>query len=80
MVATGEMHTAREFAEIAFGALGLDWRQHVEADARLLNKTPHPLCGDSSKLRAATGWSPEVTFGEMAVRLVEEAESICEIN
>ena len=80
VVATGEMHTVREFAEIAFGALGLDWRQHVEADARLLNKTPHPLCGDSSKLRAATGWSPEVTFGEMVVRLVEEAESICEIN
>jgi GDPmannose 4,6-dehydratase len=80
VVASGELHTVREFAEIAFGALGLDWRQHVETDARLLNKTSHPLRGDSGKLRAATGWSPGVTFGEMVVRLVEEAESICEIN
>lgn len=80
VVASGEMHTVREFAEIAFGALGLDWRQHVETDARLLNKTSHPLLGDSGKLRAATGWAPVVTFGEMVVRLVEEAESICEIN
>jgi GDPmannose 4,6-dehydratase len=80
VVASGEMHTVREFAEIAFGALGLDWRQHVKTDARLLQKTSHPLCGDSGKLRAATGWSPSVTFEEMVVRLVEEAESICEIN
>lgn len=80
VVASGEMHTVREFAEIAFGALGLDWRQHVETDARLLNKTSHPLCGDSAKLRAATGWSPGVTFREMVVRLVEEAENVCEIN
>lgn len=80
VVASGEMHTVREFAGIAFGALGLDWRQHVKTDARLLHKTSHPLCGDSGKLRAATGWSPSVTFEEMVVRLVEEAESICEIN
>jgi GDPmannose 4,6-dehydratase len=80
VVASGEMHTVREFAEIAFSAVGLDWRQHVETDARLLNKTSHPLRGDSDKLRAATGWSPAVTFREMVVRLVEEAESICEIN
>jgi GDPmannose 4,6-dehydratase len=80
VVASGEMHTVREFAEIAFSAVGLDWRQHVETDARLLNKTSHPLRGDSAKLRAATGWSPTVTFREMVLRLVEEAESICEIN
>lgn len=80
VVASGEMHTVREFAEIAFGALGLDWRQHVETDARLLNKTSHPLCGDFGKLRAATGWSPGVTFGEMVIRLVEEAEKSCEVN
>lgn len=80
VVASGEMHTVREFAEMAFGAVGLDWRQHVETDVRLLNKTSHPLRGDSGKLRAATGWSPTVTFREMVVRLVEEAESICEIN
>ncbi|PYJ11428.1 MAG: GDP-mannose 4,6-dehydratase [Verrucomicrobia bacterium] len=80
VVASGELHTVREFAQIAFGAVGLDWRQHVETDVRLLNKTSHPLRGDSGKLRAATGWTPGVTFREMVVRLVEEAGTVCEIS
>jgi GDPmannose 4,6-dehydratase len=73
VVASGEMHTVREFAQIAFGALGLDWRRHVETDARLLNKILHPLRGDSGKLRAATGWTPSIGFTEMVVGLVDEA-------
>ena len=73
VVASGEMHTVREFAQVAFGALGLDWRRHVETDARLLNKISHPLRGDCGKLRAATGWSPTIGFAEMVARLVHEA-------
>jgi GDPmannose 4,6-dehydratase len=73
VVATGEMHTVREFAEAAFGALGLDWRRHVKTDAGLLNKISHPLRGDSSKLRAATGWAPTIGFLEMVARLVRDA-------
>jgi GDPmannose 4,6-dehydratase len=80
VVASGELHTVREFAQIAFGAVGLDWRQNVKTDSTLLNKTSHPLRGDSGKLRAATGWTPAVTFREMVIRLVEEAETVCEIN
>lgn len=75
VVASGEMHTVREFAEIAFGTVGLDWCQHVETDARLLKKTSHPLCGDSTKLRTATGWLPSVTFVELVTRLMREEEA-----
>jgi hypothetical protein len=46
----------------AFAALGLDWRRRVETDASLLNKISHPLCGDSGKLRATTGWAPTVSL------------------
>jgi GDPmannose 4,6-dehydratase len=74
VVASGEIHTVREFAQAAFGALGLDWRQHVQSDPRLLNRVSHPLRGDSGKLRAATGWSPTVGFAEMVAGLVHEAE------
>ena len=49
VVASGEMHTVREFAHEAFGALGLDWRRHVVTDARLLNKISHSLRGDSEQ-------------------------------
>jgi GDPmannose 4,6-dehydratase len=74
VVASGEMHTVREFAEVAFGSFGLDWRRHVETDPRLLNKISHPLRGDSRKLRAATGWSPTIEFAEMVERLVHDAK------
>ena len=75
VVASGALHTVREFAAAAFGALGLDWRRHVETDPSLLNKISHPLCGDSGKLRAATGWSPSVTFVELVTRLLHETEA-----
>lgn len=74
VIATGTTHTVREFAEIAFGAVGLDWREHVETDRSLLNKTSQTLCGDAGKLRVATGWSPTVGFAEMVRTLVREAE------
>jgi GDPmannose 4,6-dehydratase len=79
VVASGEIHTVCEFAQVAFGALGLDWRRHVETDARLLNRVSHPLRGDSSKLRTATGWSPTVGFAEMVAGLVHEAEKTVKI-
>jgi GDPmannose 4,6-dehydratase len=74
VVASGETHTVRDFAQAAFDALGLDWRRHVKTDPRLLNKISHPLRGDFSKLRAATGWAPTICFAEMVARLVHDAE------
>ena len=79
VIASGEIHSVREFTQAAFGALGLDWRLHVETDPRLLNRVSHPLRGDSTKLRAATGWSPTVGFGEMVAGLVREAKKTDEI-
>ncbi len=80
VVSSGELHTVGQFADAAFAVLGLDWRQHVETDARLLNKVSHPLRGDSTRLRDATGWSPSVTFAEMVGRLVYEAEAKPQID
>lgn len=76
VVASGELHTVLEFVQAAFAALGLDWRRHVESDPRLLNKISHPLRGDCGKLRAATGWSPSVSFVELVARLVHEVEAM----
>ena len=76
VVASGEMHTVRDFAQAAFDALGLDWRRHVKTDRRLLKKISHPLRGDSSKLRAATGWAPTIGFAEMVAKLVHDAAEL----
>jgi len=73
VVATGIPHTVRDFVEVAFGAVGLDWRNHVEEDRMLVPSPPGTLVGDASKLRARTGWSPSVTFEEMVRILVAAA-------
>lgn len=71
VVATGEAHTVREFVEIAFARLGLDWREHVEENPALLHRRRPMMIGDASRLRTATGWRPSVTFREMVESLVD---------
>ena len=69
VVATGAAHSLQQFVEVAFACAGLDWRRHVREDAGLLGRKRPRMIGDISKLSAATGWRPTVTFGEMVERL-----------
>ncbi|MFN8621064.1 MAG: GDP-mannose 4,6-dehydratase [Chloroflexota bacterium] len=74
VIATGEMHTVREFLQVAFGLVGLDWEQHVEVDPRYLRPNEvHELRGDASKAERVLGWRPTVTFHGL-VRLMLEAD------
>jgi len=74
VIATGEAHSVREFVEIAFGCVGLDWRDHVSEDSSLLGRRDARRVGDSSRLKQATGWRPTVTFAEMVAILIEGAK------
>jgi GDPmannose 4,6-dehydratase len=74
VVASGELHTVREFAQAAFAAAGLDWSQHVKTDEHLLKRHSQALCGDAGKLRAATGWSSTMNFTEMVASLVHDTK------
>ncbi len=76
VVASGEVHTVAEFAQIAFDEVGLDWRKHVETDTHLLNRRCYPLRGSYKKLHAATGWLPTLSFPELVRKLVQEAYKI----
>jgi GDPmannose 4,6-dehydratase len=72
VVATGKLHSVRDWLEEAFGIFSLDWRSIVVEDPALLN-TARPagvLCGDSSRLCSATGWRPSFTFREMVRDMV----------
>ena len=74
VVATGEMHSVREFVELAFSLAGLDWQDHVEIDPRYFRPTEvDELCGDASKARERLGWKPRTTFTEV-VRMMLEAD------
>lgn len=72
VIATGETHSVREFAEEAFGYLGLDWRRHVRKDPRYLRPTEvDALIGDASKARRRFGWKPKTTFKELVRKMVD---------
>ena len=74
VVATGEKHSVREFVELAFAQVGLDWKAHVQVEPGLLRGSSRPtLVGDASKLRDTTGWKPAMSFQEL-VRLMITSE------
>ncbi len=74
VVATGEMHTVREFVELAFSLAGLDWEDHVAIDPRYFRPTEvEELCGDATKARDVLGWKPSTTFPEL-VRIMLAAD------
>jgi GDPmannose 4,6-dehydratase len=71
VVATGEKHSVREFAELAFAQVDLDWREYVETDERLLRPAEvHSLLGNSAKARERLGWQPAVSFEELVAMMV----------
>jgi len=71
VVATGESHTVRDLVEVAFGCVGLDWRQHVREDPALLRPAEvELLVGDASKARRILGWAPRVSFRELVEMMV----------
>ncbi len=66
VIATGEMHTVREFVAAAFGLVGLDWQQYIEIDPRYFRPTEvDALCGDPTKAGRILGWTPRVTFEDL---------------
>jgi len=71
VVATGETHTVREFCEIAFEDLGLDYRQFVKVDDRFFRPAEVDLLvGDATKARTVLGWKPTYTFHELVREMV----------
>jgi GDPmannose 4,6-dehydratase len=72
VVATGEMHSVKEFVEKTFAALGLDWKKYVEIDQRYFRPSEvDQLLGDASKARKALNWKPKVTFDQLVRMMVE---------
>ncbi len=76
VIATGEMHTVREFVEMAFSLAGLDWEQYVVIDPRYFRPTEvDELCGDASKAAQLLGWKPTTTFAELVrIMLASDVE------
>ncbi len=71
VVASGESHSVREFCELAFAEVGLDYRDYVIQDEKFYRPAEvEHLIGDSSKAREALGWEPQYTFQELVKEMV----------
>jgi GDPmannose 4,6-dehydratase len=72
VIATGETHSVRRFCEVAFGHVGLDYRDYVVQDERFMRPAEVDLLvGDPAKAREKLGWQPETSFENLVVMMVE---------
>lgn len=73
VIATGRLHTVREFVEAAFSQFDLDWKEWVTEDKKILSRQLAGRFGDIRKINEKLGWKPKTSFEEM-VRLMAVAE------
>jgi len=72
VISMDERHSVREFAELAFSKMNLDWEQYVEIDPRYFRPAEvEVLQGDSTKARTELGWKPKVSFEELLDMMLE---------
>jgi GDPmannose 4,6-dehydratase len=71
VVSTGETHSVREFCELAFGHLDLDYEQYVVQDDRYFRPAEVDLLvGDAARARQVLDWEPEVSFPDLVTMMV----------
>jgi GDPmannose 4,6-dehydratase len=72
VVATGETHSVREFCEVAFGHVGLDYQEFVVQDEKFFRPAEvELLVGDADKAHTVLGWKPRTTFTELVTGMVD---------
>jgi GDPmannose 4,6-dehydratase len=73
VIASGEMHTVREFCDVAFKHVDLDYRDFVKVSKEFFRPTEvNALCGDATKAHNI-GWKPEIKFNDMVAEMVDYA-------
>jgi len=72
VIATNETHSIREFLDVAFEHVGLDWKKYVEIDPRYYRPAEvELLIGDYSKAKKQLGWEPKTKFAELTKLMVD---------
>ena len=72
VIATGRTHSVREFLEVAFRHVGLNWEDHVKLDPRYFRPCDvELLLGDATKANDELGWKPTVSFEELVQMMVD---------
>ena len=72
VVCSAETHSVREFCEVAFGHLGLNWEDHVVVDPKFYRPAEVDLLiGDHSKATRVLGWEPKTSFEDLVTMMVD---------
>jgi GDPmannose 4,6-dehydratase len=72
VIGMGETHSVREFCEIAFGHIDLDYKEFVVQDERFYRPAEVDLLiSDPAKARTKLGWEPAVNFNELVTMMVD---------
>jgi GDPmannose 4,6-dehydratase len=72
VIATGETHSVRDFCELTFNQVGLDYRDYVTVDPAFKRPIEGDLLvGDASKAKTLLGWAPSYSFTELVREMVE---------
>ena len=72
VICTGETHSVREFCEVAFGHVGLDWEEHVVIDDRFMRPAEVDLLvGDAAKAEEKLGWRATTSFEDLVTMMVD---------
>ena len=81
VVATGRTHSVREYLEIAFTHVDLDWQDYVEFDESLLRPAEvDVLTGDATKAKEKLGWEPRVSFAELVKIMVDHDVALAQAD
>ena len=73
ILATGKLHTVREFLDITFSYLGLDYKDYVEVDPKFFRASEHnPLCGNPQKIKKTLGWENSKSLQDIIEEIIQE--------
>ena len=75
IIASGRKQSVRDFLEIAFGVVGLNWQDHVIENQTQLQRNRRTIVGSPARLKKATGWEPKTDFAQM-IKLLVDAEGV----
>ena len=71
VIATGETHSVREFCELAFSELGLNWEDYVRVDEKFRRPSEvELLVGDASRAHKKLKWEPKIRFEDLVREMV----------
>lgn len=72
LLSTGELHTVKEFLEIAFSYLELDYKKYVKVDSKFFRASEKkPLCGNPNKIRHILGWRNSKNIEQIIYEMID---------